>query len=85
MRFENWDILLFPQMSGTPIQEFRTECFGVANRLRPELHFLDHQADESNSNRRNSNTQCLHSFTASWHSLQDLLTLVVQASLAVAQ
>ncbi|THW16202.1 hypothetical protein D6D24_04558 [Aureobasidium pullulans] len=33
MRFENWDILLFPQMSGTPIQEFRTECFGVANPI----------------------------------------------------
>ncbi|CAD0096369.1 unnamed protein product, partial [Aureobasidium mustum] len=29
MRFENWDILLFPQVSGTPIQEFRTECFGI--------------------------------------------------------
>jgi hypothetical protein len=32
MRFENWDILLFPQVSGTPIQEFRTECFGVVTR-----------------------------------------------------
>ncbi|KAK6002767.1 hypothetical protein QM012_001517 [Aureobasidium pullulans] len=33
MRFENWDILLFPQVSGTPIQEFRTECFGVVTPI----------------------------------------------------
>ncbi|KAI4854786.1 hypothetical protein E4T45_03786 [Aureobasidium sp. EXF-8846] len=33
MRFENWDVLLFPQVSGTPIQEFRTECFSVATLL----------------------------------------------------
>jgi hypothetical protein len=32
MRFENWDVLLFPQVSGTPVQEFRTECFSVATR-----------------------------------------------------
>ncbi|KAG9554734.1 hypothetical protein KCU71_g11654, partial [Aureobasidium melanogenum] len=33
MRFENWDILLFPQVSATPIQEFRTECFGIVNPI----------------------------------------------------
>ena len=26
MRFENWDILLFPRGSKTPIQEFKTTC-----------------------------------------------------------
>lgn len=33
MRFENWDILLFPQASGIPLQEFRTECYGIVNRM----------------------------------------------------
>ncbi|KAG9588951.1 hypothetical protein KCU77_g7985, partial [Aureobasidium melanogenum] len=33
MRFENWDILLFPQVSSTPIQEFRTECFGIVTPI----------------------------------------------------
>lgn len=33
MRFENWDILLFPQASGTPLQEFRTECYGIVTRM----------------------------------------------------
>jgi hypothetical protein len=38
MRFENWDVLLFPQVSGTPIQEFRTECFGVVTRTSNNSH-----------------------------------------------
>ncbi|KAI4727359.1 hypothetical protein E4T49_04848 [Aureobasidium sp. EXF-10728] len=33
MRFENWDILLFPQATNTPIQEFRTECFGIVTPI----------------------------------------------------
>ncbi|GIK04106.1 hypothetical protein Aspvir_008181 [Aspergillus viridinutans] len=27
MRYENWDVLLFPESSKVPIQEFRTQCF----------------------------------------------------------
>lgn len=27
MRFENWDVLLFPDASRVPIQEFKTNCF----------------------------------------------------------
>jgi hypothetical protein len=27
MRFENWDVLLFPEGSKVPIQEFKTQCF----------------------------------------------------------
>jgi hypothetical protein len=42
MRFENWDVLLFPQVSGTPIQEFRTECFGVVIRTsKSRLHMIN--------------------------------------------
>lgn len=26
MRYENWDVLLFPEDSNIPIQEFKTEC-----------------------------------------------------------
>jgi hypothetical protein len=27
MRYENWDILLFPDGSKVPVQEFKTQCF----------------------------------------------------------
>jgi hypothetical protein len=27
MRYQSWDVLLFPQDSRTPIQEFDTKCF----------------------------------------------------------
>ncbi|RHZ53368.1 uncharacterized protein CDV56_103294 [Aspergillus thermomutatus] len=27
MRYENWDVLLFPESSKVPIQEFKTQCF----------------------------------------------------------
>lgn len=27
MRYENWDVLLFPENSKVPIQEFKTQCF----------------------------------------------------------
>jgi len=29
MRFGDWDILLFPDASHVPLQEFRTACFVV--------------------------------------------------------
>lgn len=27
MRYENWDVLLFPEDSSAPLQEFKTQCF----------------------------------------------------------
>lgn len=27
MRYENWDVLLFPETSKVPLQEFKTQCF----------------------------------------------------------
>jgi len=29
MRFQDWDVLLFPADTHTPIQEFRTTCFAL--------------------------------------------------------
>jgi hypothetical protein len=39
MRYENWDVLLFPEGSKVPIQEFRTQCFVTRDQgeLRPLL------------------------------------------------
>jgi hypothetical protein len=32
MRYENWDVLLFPDGSKVPIQEFKTQCHVITNR-----------------------------------------------------
>ena len=47
MRYQNWDVLLFPEDSKTPIQEFKTACFVTkdygqcreASRSSPELTY----------------------------------------------
>ncbi|KAE8377437.1 hypothetical protein BDV26DRAFT_304935 [Aspergillus bertholletiae] len=38
MRYENWDVLLFPEDSKVPIQEFKTQCFVIKDRGSPYLH-----------------------------------------------
>ncbi|RJE19698.1 hypothetical protein PHISCL_07973 [Aspergillus sclerotialis] len=38
MRYENWDVLLFPENSKIPIQEFKTQCFVTKDRESPYLH-----------------------------------------------
>ncbi|KAJ5605111.1 hypothetical protein N7510_010265 [Penicillium lagena] len=37
MRYENWDVLLFPETCKTPIQEFKTQCFVTKDRESPYL------------------------------------------------
>ncbi|WEW59865.1 hypothetical protein PRK78_005346 [Emydomyces testavorans] len=37
MRYENWDVLLFPEGSRVPLQEFRTQCFVTRDRESPYL------------------------------------------------
>ncbi|KAF7586975.1 hypothetical protein BBP40_007890 [Aspergillus hancockii] len=37
MRYENWDVLLFPENSKVPIQEFKTQCFVIKGRGSPYL------------------------------------------------
>ncbi|KAL1958853.1 hypothetical protein VTO42DRAFT_3690 [Malbranchea cinnamomea] len=46
MRYENWDVLLFPEGSKVPIQEFRTQCFAAKDLDSPYLHsqLLDYPA-----------------------------------------
>jgi hypothetical protein len=83
MRFENWDVLLFPQVSGTPIQEFRTECFGVVTRTSNRVYVG--QILTILSNRRVPNCQHVHPFIGLRHSLQDLAALMEQASFVVSQ
>ena len=29
MRFQDWDVLLFPKGSGVPMQEFHTKCYAL--------------------------------------------------------
>ncbi|KAF9883115.1 hypothetical protein FE257_004094 [Aspergillus nanangensis] len=38
MRYENWDVLLFPESSKVPIQEFKTQCFATKDRESPYLY-----------------------------------------------
>ncbi|KAL4792728.1 hypothetical protein BDV19DRAFT_246725 [Aspergillus venezuelensis] len=38
MRYENWDVLLFPMTSKVPVQEFKTQCFVTRDRESPYLH-----------------------------------------------
>lgn len=35
MRYENWDILLFPEGSRVPVQEFKTQCFVTKDSESP--------------------------------------------------
>lgn len=47
MRYRNWDVLLFPEGSKVPIQEFKTQCFVTKDKDSPYLHsavFLGHHA-----------------------------------------
>lgn len=37
MRFQNWDVLLFPEESKAPLQEFRTGCFVISDPGRSYL------------------------------------------------
>lgn len=37
MRYENWDVLLFPEGSKVPIQEFKTQCFVTKDTDSPYL------------------------------------------------
>ncbi|OAX80777.1 hypothetical protein ACJ72_04885 [Emergomyces africanus] len=38
MRFENWDVLLFPEGSKVPIQEFKTQCLVTRDSESPYMH-----------------------------------------------
>ncbi|KAJ6015793.1 hypothetical protein N7540_010384 [Penicillium herquei] len=41
MRYENWDILLFPEGSKVPIQEFKTQCYVTKDTESPYLQVPD--------------------------------------------
>ncbi|PYH64060.1 uncharacterized protein BO88DRAFT_475008 [Aspergillus vadensis CBS 113365] len=38
MRYEDWDVILFPESSKVPIQEFKTQCFVTKDKDSPYLH-----------------------------------------------
>ncbi|OJJ66598.1 hypothetical protein ASPBRDRAFT_137922 [Aspergillus brasiliensis CBS 101740] len=38
MRYEDWDVILFPESSKVPIQEFKTQCFVTKDKESPYLH-----------------------------------------------
>ena len=39
MRYENWDVLLFPETSKVPIREFKTQCAVAQSKGRSRLYF----------------------------------------------
>lgn len=41
MRYETWDVLLFPEGSRVPIQEFKTQCFVTKDTESPYLQSPD--------------------------------------------
>ncbi|KAJ5621993.1 hypothetical protein N7528_005225 [Penicillium herquei] len=41
MRYENWDILLFPEGSKVPVQEFKTQCYVTKDTESPYLQVPD--------------------------------------------
>lgn len=41
MRYGNWDVLLFPHGSKTPMQEFRTQCFVTRDNGTKDCADLD--------------------------------------------
>jgi hypothetical protein len=42
MRYENWDVLLFPAGSKVPLQEFKTQCFATRDLGRWSRLFRSH-------------------------------------------
>ncbi|KAJ5757086.1 uncharacterized protein N7511_007268 [Penicillium nucicola] len=47
MRYGNWDVLLFPELSRVPIQEFKTQCFVAKDVDSPNLHRTAYQSPHS--------------------------------------
>ncbi|KAI5285940.1 hypothetical protein KEM54_000183, partial [Ascosphaera aggregata] len=39
MRYENWDVIIFPEGSKVPIQEFKTQCFVTKDAPEPGSAF----------------------------------------------
>lgn len=37
MRYENWDVLIFPEGTKVPLQEFKTQCFVIKDTSSPYL------------------------------------------------
>ncbi|KAJ6104160.1 hypothetical protein N7523_010480 [Penicillium sp. IBT 18751x] len=37
MRYENWDVLIFPEGTKVPVQEFKTQCFVIKDMESPYL------------------------------------------------
>ena len=37
MRYENWDVLIFPEGTKVPLQEFKTQCFVMKDMESPYL------------------------------------------------
>lgn len=54
MRYQHWDVLLFPEGSKAPLQEFRTACFVITDPGRSSLllHFLCFSPKQVKTGRR---------------------------------
>jgi hypothetical protein len=39
MRYDNWDVIVFPKESAIPIQEFRTACYTTQDERESSLLF----------------------------------------------
>jgi hypothetical protein len=68
MRYENWDVLLFPEDSKIPLQEFKTQCF-----------VIDDQGMLSSPHSRRSLTR-VHRVTLSLQPCTQLRSLLLSSS-----
>jgi hypothetical protein len=39
MRYDDWDVILFPKDSHVPIQEFKTACYSSSDKSKQSTHY----------------------------------------------
>lgn len=61
MRYENWDVLLFPEDSNVPIQEFKTECSVTQGRGKSDYHDNWHMCSDGRVSYVNMRVSCIDS------------------------
>jgi hypothetical protein len=72
MRYENWDVILFPRDSLVPIQEFKTACYATQNErkmITPDAYFtclFEHRWPSA------ANADKLHVFSSSLDAIPHL-------------
>ena len=82
MRYDNWDVILFPEGSNIPIPEYRTACYlsrDEGEHLRPNVCFWAIHVDEIELTLfarwpRTTDTSNVHRVTEAKHAFSHLVT-----------